>query len=126
MEKERKKRKVQRPIPLKTIELENGKKVREDKIKGMRGNLNRNGRKKGVKNIITSEIREMIEDFLSDNKDKFQLKFDGISDPEKACRIYIEAAKLIIPKPKDEGEHDDEERRHKELLDRIWPVPRQD
>lgn len=91
---------------------------------GKTGNLN--GRPKGVQNKVTREVKEMIESFLSDNRHEFEANFKEIKDPTMVCKIYLEAAKIIMPRPKDEGEQDEEARRHKELLDRIWPVPRTD
>lgn len=91
---------------------------------GKTGNLN--GRPKGVQNKVTREVKEMIESFLSNNRHEFEDNFKKITDPEKVCKIYLEAAKIIMPRPKDEGERDDEERRHMEMINRIWPVPKQD
>lgn len=55
------------------------------------------GRRKGVPNKVTAELREMIKKFAVDNYDQFVKDWANIKDNEKKCRLYIEMAKFVLP-----------------------------
>lgn len=86
---------------------------------------NPKGRPKGSTNK-TNEIKEMLEKFVFDGYGKFEEAFDRIKDDEKKARLYLEATKLILPKPKSVEEEELQEQRAREILDRIWPLNRDD
>jgi hypothetical protein len=90
--------------------------------KNQTGNLN--GRPKGVQNKVTREVKEHIAKFVEGKLEEFIESFEAIKKPEIKARVYLEAAKLILPRPKDEEEENEADRRAKELLDRLWPINR--
>lgn len=87
--------------------------------KGQTGNPN--GRPKGAKNKISSDIKDKLTLFLEDNFDKFETSFKMMPPGERKARLYLEAGKLIIPRPKDPEEEAETNRRHDELLSRLFP-----
>ena len=88
--------------------------------KGVTGNPN--GRPKGIKNIVTQTVKERISSFVEGNFEEFETSFKNEKNNVIKMKIYLEAAKLVIPRPKDPEEEDDANRRHKELIDRLWPI----
>lgn len=87
--------------------------------KGKTGNPN--GRPKGSKNKATVEIKDKLSEFLEDNFDEFEKSFKEMPSGERKARLYLEAGKLIIPRPKDPEEEAETNRRHDELLLRLFP-----
>ncbi len=83
------------------------------------------GKPKGAKNKVSSEVKARLADFVNENLDEFQVSFKKLKDEVKA-KLYLEALKLIIPRPKDEDEEAESERRSREILDRIWPINREE
>lgn len=86
---------------------------------------NPKGKPIGAKNKISTEVKERLALFVSSEFDDFIKTFRGLK-PELKAKLYLDAVKLILPKEKEINEEEENIRRHKELLDRIWPVPRQD
>ncbi len=91
--------------------------------KGQSGNPA--GKKPGTKSKVSKEVKEQIAKFVSGEFEEFKTAFEAIKKPEIKARIYLEAAKLILPKPKDEEEENEADRRAKEFLDRLWPINRE-
>ena len=58
------------------------------------------GRPAGVPNRITSEMKEMISDLLTDEYSTFLEKLKEISDPVDYCNIYLKALSFVTPKPR--------------------------
>jgi hypothetical protein len=63
--------------------------------KGNSGNPN--GRKKGVPNRITQDLRESLQGFLKNNEANFQTIFDQL-DPKDKIRYYIDLLPFVVPK----------------------------
>jgi hypothetical protein len=63
--------------------------------KGNSGNPN--GRKKGVPNKITHDLRESLQGFLKNNEANFQTIFDQL-DPKDKIRYYIDLLPFVVPK----------------------------
>jgi len=91
--------------------------------KGQTGNLN--GRPRGVQNKVTREVKEKLARFMELSFDDFVSSYNAIKKPEVKAKIYLEATKLVLPKPKDEDEEAESVRRSREILDRIWPINRE-
>lgn len=82
---------------------------------------NYKGRTKGVKNKITTEVKDKLSMFIDGEFESFKAAYDSLDGATKA-KLYLETVKLVLPKPRDPDEEEDIDRRHKELLDRIWPL----
>jgi|688.fasta_scaffold1458970_2 hypothetical protein len=78
------------------------------------------GKPKGVQNKVTLEVKEKINVFLDNNIDVATKAFNDIKTPEMKIKYFIELAKLVMPRPKDPDEEEDANRRHDELLDRLF------
>jgi hypothetical protein len=78
------------------------------------------GKPKGVQNKVTLEVKEKINVFLDNNIDVATKAFKDIKTPEMKIKYFIELAKLVMPRPKDPDEEEDANRRHDELLDRLF------
>jgi hypothetical protein len=63
--------------------------------KGFSGNPN--GRKKGVPNKITQDLRESLHSFLETNGANFQAIFDQL-EPKDKIRYYIDLLPFVVPK----------------------------
>jgi hypothetical protein len=63
--------------------------------KGNSGNPN--GRKKGVPNKITQDLRESLQSFLETNGANFQAIFDQL-EPKDKIRYYIDLLPFVVPK----------------------------
>jgi hypothetical protein len=63
--------------------------------KGLSGNPN--GRKKGVPNKITQDLRESLQTFLETNEANFQATFDQL-EPKDKIRYYIDLLPFVVPK----------------------------
>lgn len=63
--------------------------------KGLSGNPN--GRKKGVPNKITQDLRGSLQSFLETNEATFQATFDQL-EPKDKIRYYIDLLPFVVPK----------------------------
>lgn len=61
-------------------------------------NINRQGRKKGVANRTTEELRGMIKDFLEKNIEVLQADFDKL-DPKERLNFIDKMLVHVMPKP---------------------------
>jgi hypothetical protein len=82
------------------------------------------GKPKGAKNKVTLEVKEKLAQFMETSFDEFVSSFNRIKRDDVKAKIYLEAAKLVLPRPKDEDEEEESNRRAREILDRIWPINR--
>lgn len=69
-------------------------------FKGGDHNINRNGRKKGVPNKNTREIREAYQKLTEDNLDNMSIWLSQVAgdDPAKALDLMLRLSEYIIPK----------------------------
>lgn len=88
-------------------------------VKGKTGNPF--GRPKGSKNRAPNTVRAKIDEMLTMSIDEVTKEF-GLLKGEKKVKYFIELAKIVIPRPKDPEEQEDINRRHSELMDRLFPV----
>lgn len=72
------------------------------------GNPNNAGRKKGIPNKTTSELKQTINLLVSNNIDEAQdwLTKVGKVNPAKALELLIRLTELVLPKPVAEVEVD--------------------
>lgn len=59
--------------------------------------IRRGATRKGKPNKITRELRERIKEFLDGNADKFMADWQEIESPVERCKLYIAAARFILP-----------------------------
>jgi len=57
------------------------------------------GRKAGIPNRITNEMKEIISDLLSNQYGQFIEKMNEIDNPVDFCNVYLKAMSFIVPKP---------------------------
>ena len=86
--------------------------------KGKTGNPH--GRPKGSKNKAPNSVRAKIDEMLSGSAEDVKKEFDQMKG-EKKVKYFIELAKIVIPRPKDQEEEEATNRRHSELMERIFP-----
>lgn len=86
--------------------------------KGKTGNPN--GRAKGSKNKAPFTVKAKIDEMLTMSIDEVTEEF-GLLKGEKKIKYFIELAKIVIPRPRDPEEQEDVNRRHSELMDRLFP-----
>lgn len=55
------------------------------------------GRQKGCLNRVTSDVRQKFREFIEDNFDTFKTEWEGIADPKDKVKLYIDAAKFVVP-----------------------------
>jgi hypothetical protein len=55
------------------------------------------GRTKGAPNKATGDVRRLFAAFTESKFTSFKNSYEKIKDPEKKCRIYIDACKYVIP-----------------------------
>lgn len=68
---------------------------------------NPNGRPKGSKNVVSAEIKEKIAGYLNNNFETFEADLGKLNKkPHIRAKLFIEAAKLIIPRPVSDEEQD--------------------
>ena len=67
-------------------------------VEGKEGNLNRAGRKAGVPNKSTTELKQAIAAFTSRNSDKIDQWLNEIDDPAKRLDLYFKALEYSMPK----------------------------
>lgn len=85
--------------------------------KGKSGNIN--GRPKGSQNNVSSEVKEKLAKFVDVNFSTFQKEF-ALLKPEIKVKLYLEAAKMVIPKPKDLEVDEDTFHKRDELIVRLF------
>ena len=56
------------------------------------------GRKKGVPNKITADVRAALSLVIQGNMTKFARKLGQIKDPKQFCELFLKAAEFNIPK----------------------------
>ena len=61
-------------------------------------NLNRAGRKAGVPNKSTTELKQAIAAFTSRNAEKIDIWLNEIDDPAKRLDLYFKALEYTMPK----------------------------
>ena len=66
--------------------------------KSVEKNLNRAGRKPGVPNKSTTELKQAITAFTSRNADKIDMWLNEIDDPAKRLDLYFKALEYTMPK----------------------------
>ena len=66
--------------------------------KSVEKNLNRAGRKPGVPNKSTTELKEAIATFTSNNADKIDKWINEVEDPAKRLALYFQALEYTMPK----------------------------
>jgi hypothetical protein len=66
--------------------------------KSVEGNLNRAGRKPGVPNKSTTELKQAIAAFTQRNSDKIDQWLNEIDDPAKRLDLYFKALEYSMPK----------------------------
>ena len=71
-----------------------------------KGTPNQNGRPKGAKNKMTSEVKLIITDALKQGNESFLERLGSLSNRDYV-RYYIELLKLIVPAPKETTGADD-------------------
>lgn len=59
---------------------------------------NGGGRKKGTPNKKTAKMRELLTNFCSETFDDFVSSYKRITEPEKKCKIWLEAQAYVTPK----------------------------
>lgn len=87
--------------------------------KGQTGNPA--GKPKGAKNKIGVELKDKMKSFLEGNFDKFKADMEEVESPGFRCKLYIEAYKLIVPKPIDAKELEKEDEFMEEFRNRMFP-----
>ena len=67
--------------------------------KGKSGN--RNGRPKGVQNVVTAEVKEVFADLLRENADNLHkwLQRTAEKNPAKALELVLKLAEFYVAKP---------------------------
>lgn len=63
----------------------------------IKGSSKTGGRKKGVPNVVTAELRERIKKLLESKWEDMQKTIDEIKDPKDRMNVYINLAKFVIP-----------------------------
>ena len=65
----------------------------------MEKRLKTGGRKAGIPNRVTSEMKDIISDLLSNQYDDFIKKMNEIDNPVDYCNVYLKAMSFVVPKP---------------------------
>jgi polyhydroxyalkanoate synthesis regulator protein len=60
--------------------------------------INRSGRKAGVQNKTTNELRMLVQDFIEDNLHTLQKSFDKLEDKDK-LNFIEKLLKHVLPTP---------------------------
>ena len=87
--------------------------------KGVSGNIN--GRPIGSKNVIPNELKLKVQSYLNDGFNKFVEDMEKIEDVGLRCKLYLEAYKTVMPKPRDEEEIEEEKKISDEFMRRLFP-----
>lgn len=87
--------------------------------KGQSGNPS--GRPKGIQNKRTVELKELMSTFLNGNIETFITDFKQIDDPVQRAKLYLEAYKTVMPKPKEEAEVEEDNKFRSEFMNRLFP-----
>jgi hypothetical protein len=64
-----------------------------------KGTINKDGRKPGTQNKVTTETKEMFSLLLSNNLDKIQTDLDSLK-PKERIDVLLNIAKFVIPQMK--------------------------
>jgi hypothetical protein len=88
--------------------------VRPGPPKGVTNNPN--GRPKGTKNVLTADLKEKMQNFLSGNFPQFIEDMKAIEDPGIRSKVYLEAFKTVVPRPVDEEDKEKENVFREQLL----------
>jgi hypothetical protein len=64
-----------------------------------KGTPNTNGRPKGAKGKITTEIKELIANILQENQEDVKERFRNLPDAD-FIKTYIQLMRFIVPTPK--------------------------
>jgi len=80
---------------------------------------NPHGKPKGTKNKLTSDLKDRMTTFLEGNFDKFTQDMNSIEDKGLRSKLYIEAYKMVVPKPKDPDDIDKENEFRDEFMRRL-------
>ena len=78
------------------------------------------GKPVGVKNKLTSEIKEKMTNFLAGNFEQFRSDLNAVEDRGFRAKLYLEAYKLVVPKPKDDEDKAKEDEFISEFKKRIF------
>lgn len=81
---------------------------------------NPNGRPKGAKDKVSSDIKKRMAVFLDGKFDQFTKDMNDVEDPGYRAKLYMEAYKLVVPKPRDIEDIEDERDFRKQFMDRIF------
>ena len=79
------------------------------------------GRIKGSNNKITSDLKVKMTDFLNGNMEAFVKAYNSIDDPMQRAKIYLEAYKTVMPKPKEEDSVEQKDQLQSEFMKRLFP-----
>lgn len=55
------------------------------------------GRQKGTPNKVSGEMRALLSDFCNETFEEFKATFHRIDEPDKKCKIWLEAQKFVTP-----------------------------
>lgn len=55
------------------------------------------GKKRGHIPKERKELRKLLKDFAVDNFNEFKTSWGLIMEPEKKCKVYIDACKYVLP-----------------------------
>ena len=83
------------------------------------------GRPKGAKDKVSAEIKAKLSKFLEGNFKEFEKDFKAEERTDIRMRIYLEAMKLIIPKPRDEEEDENALNKRDELIVRLFNLDKE-
>lgn len=65
-----------------------------------KGKLKTGGRKPGTSNILTTDKKEFVNEFLDRNREKFEADFLKL-EPVDRVRLYIKLLEFVLPKQKE-------------------------
>lgn len=75
-----------------------------------KGTPNLNGRPKGARGKMTTEVREVILEAIKEGQESFMERFGSLQNRD-FVRHYIELLKLIVPTPKEIITHEESEQK---------------
>ena len=61
-----------------------------------KGEINLNGRPKGSKNRLSTEVRKTIGDIIADNQSELYERMSKLSDSD-FCKYYIQLCRYVLP-----------------------------
>lgn len=93
------------------------KKIRNARPGPAKGVVNNpNGRPKGSKNIVTAELREKMNNFLSGEFPRFIENMEKVEDPIMRSKLFLEAYKATVSRPVDDDEKEKQDEYREQLL----------